>query len=142
MKKLITIAAIILAVSVSNVNGQSWYSGESSGNSAGLTTATTNKITWEEQSKDLGRVKQYSQTEVKFVMKNSGTQAVSIIDAQKSCGCTNVEFPRKPILPGKTATIIVSYDAEDLGVFKKEVTMIFSEGVPKQVIYFHGEVIK
>ncbi len=144
MKKIIfSIVVFVFAISFqANAQGGGWYSGGSTSSNATLTKGNTTKITWDEQSKDLGTLKQYSQTEVKFIMKNVGDKPVVILDAQKSCGCTSVDFPRKPVMPGKTAVITVSYDAEDVGVFTKDVTLSFSEGTPQQVLHFQGEVVK
>lgn len=141
MKRMVLIFASLLFIltTASNVHAQ-WYNDNTE--SASLSTGDKAKIEWEEQSIDLGNIRLYSQKEVTFVMKNTGGKPVMILDAKKSCGCTAVDYPRKPIMPGKKAKVTVSYDAEDLGVFKKDVSLVMSEGTKDQVIHFHGEVVK
>ncbi len=143
MKSIILIiTAVLFSFSASAQGG--WGTGSYSNNasSATLSNGTANAVEWEEQSIDLGEIKQYHQAEVVFKMKNTGGKTVMILDAKKSCGCTDVEYPRKPILPGKTIKVKVTYDAEELGVFQKDITLTMSDGTPKQVIHFQGEVVK
>lgn len=44
-----------------------------------------------------------------FVMTNNSSLPVAILSASTSCGCTRPEFNKKPVAPGKTARIKVSF---------------------------------
>ena len=50
------------------------------------------------------------------------------------CGCTDAEYPRQPILPGKTGEIVVNYDGTNrlLGPFSKIVTV--KTNTPKETV--------
>lgn len=47
-----------------------------------------------------------------FRATNRGSKPVVLVDVVTTCGCTVPTFSRQPILPGKSATIEVSYDPE------------------------------
>ncbi len=56
-----------------------------------------------------------------FTGVNSSQQPVVILDVVASCGCTRPEFSRKPILPGDSTRITVTYDPMNRpGTFDKE----------------------
>ena len=44
-----------------------------------------------------------------FEFTNTGDEPLVIVSANASCGCTRPEFPKKPIKPGKTGKIKVTY---------------------------------
>jgi len=56
-----------------------------------------------------------------FACENRGREPVVIVEVVASCGCTAPEFSRKPILPGASSEVKVTYDpANRPGVFLKE----------------------
>ncbi len=44
-----------------------------------------------------------------FEFTNAGDEPLVIISANASCGCTKPEIPKKPVAPGKSAKIKVTY---------------------------------
>lgn len=57
-----------------------------------------------------------------FKFWNSGDAPLVIISATASCGCTKPEYPKKPIAPGDTAIIKVSYNPKGRpGEFSKTI---------------------
>lgn len=57
-----------------------------------------------------------------FEFTNVGTTPLVITGAMASCGCTTPEWPKEPILPGKSSKIVVRYNsAGHLGPFSKTV---------------------
>ncbi len=72
---------------------------------------------------DFGNVKEKEPVTAEFTFTNISTVPVIIEDATAECGCTKPEFPPRPIPPGKTGTIKVTYDSKTLGVFTKKVTV-------------------
>jgi hypothetical protein len=70
---------------------------------------------------DFGNIKQGVPATYDFEVKNTGNQPLIIQDVKPSCGCTTPEWPKTPILPGKTAMIKVSYDAASPGPFNKSI---------------------
>ena len=69
-----------------------------------------------------------------FKFKNTGRRPLFIINVRTGCGCTDAEYPRQPILPGKTGEIVVNYDGTNrlLGPFSKIVTV--KTNTPKETV--------
>ncbi|WP_256448738.1 DUF1573 domain-containing protein [Proteiniphilum propionicum] len=40
-----------------------------------------------------------------------------------SCGCTQIEYEKKPILPDRTTRISITYNVDDRGYFNKTVSV-------------------
>ncbi len=136
MKKIILITLFISTLTASNLFAQ-W------GNSTGtLSSGKEAEVVWETMNIDLGEIKQYNPTDVVFKFINKGGKPIIITNAKGSCGCTEIEYSRKPILPGKSTEIVVTYDAETLGVFNKTVTMTMNIEKSSQVLHIKGTVIK
>ncbi len=70
-----------------------------------------------------------------FTVKNVGDKALLIYNVVSSCGCTNVEWTRKPINPGGTGTIKATFKNDEKGgyPFDKSLTAYFS-GLKKPVV--------
>ncbi|MDE6267405.1 MAG: DUF1573 domain-containing protein [Muribaculaceae bacterium] len=61
---------------------------------------------------------------VEFPFVNTGDAPLVIISAVASCGCTSPEYPRKPVQPGESGVIKVTYNpAGRPGEFSKTVTV-------------------
>lgn len=69
-----------------------------------------------------------------FTVKNVSEKAVLIYNVVSSCGCTNVEWTKKPINPGGTGTIKVTFKNDEKGYpFDKTLTAYFS-GLKQPVV--------
>lgn len=70
-----------------------------------------------------------------FTVKNVGDKALLIYNVVSSCGCTNVEWTRKPIAPGETGTIKATFKNDERGgyPFDKSLTAYFS-GLKQPVV--------
>ena len=89
-----------------------------------------------------GKIKQHKPVTFYFSFKNDGSKPLIVENAMAGCGCTTPEYPKEPIGKGKDAKIKVTYNAEALGVFKKEVTVKFANHAEPVVLEIDGEVIK
>ena len=56
-------------------------------------------------------------------IQNTGSIPLVINDVTTSCGCTVVDYPKQPILPGKSDTLHISYQAEHPGHFNKTISI-------------------
>jgi len=71
---------------------------------------------------DFGSVKKGPIVHHTFEFTNTGNEPLIIKDVNPSCGCTNVDFDKQPILPGKKGHIKVGLrTAEQHGMFMKDV---------------------
>jgi len=58
-----------------------------------------------------------------FTYKNVGNRPLVLFDVIVSCDCTEVEWQKEPVMPGKTATIKVIYTAKTAGLISKQITV-------------------
>jgi len=73
-------------------------------------------------SYDFSTVKEGADAVHVFEFKNTGDKPLIIQNAEGSCGCTTPEWPKTPILPGKSSAITVKYDTKDrVGPINKSV---------------------
>ena len=63
-----------------------------------------------------------------FTIKNTGSKPVVIYNVTTTCGCTNVDWTKEPIRPGKTGTVSVTYSNDEGPYpFDKSLTMYLSD---------------
>jgi hypothetical protein len=72
---------------------------------------------------DYGTIENNSNGERIFVFSNTGDAPLIIKNVQSSCGCTVPKKPKGPIAPGESSEIIVRYDTNRRGPFRKTITI-------------------
>jgi len=77
-----------------------------------------NKITFDYGDLKLGEVKPGV-----FTYTNVGNKPLVLFDVIVSCDCTEVEWQKEPLMPGKTATIKAIYTAKTPGLISKQITV-------------------
>ena len=85
--------------------------------------ASAQKITTQHEVVDCGQVKFRHPVTAEFVMKNEGNKPLVIHNMLKSCGCTEVEYPKKSIAAGESFVVKAVYDAKQMGTFNKQVCL-------------------
>lgn len=98
---------------------------------------------YKEKEHDFGYIKEakgaVSHT---FQLKNTGDKPLVILLVVTSCGCTRPEFPTKPIKPGKTAKIKVTFNpAGRSGAFMKPVKVKTSGDEGRTTLTIRGTII-
>ncbi len=81
------------------------------------------RATFKETVYDFGTIKE-SKGAVKhtFTITNNGNKPLIILDAVASCGCTRPTYTAKPIKPGKTGKVEVTFSpAGRSGTFRKTI---------------------
>lgn len=69
-----------------------------------------------------------------FRFTNTGSEPLVIISANASCGCTRPEYPKKPVKPGASAVIKVTYLPQGRpGEFSKTVKVRTNAKRPKSI---------
>lgn len=80
---------------------------------------------------DLGDFSWNKEREAEFVISNVGKLPLVINDVITSCGCTKVDYTKKPILPGENIILKIKYKAEQPEHFNKTITVYCNaEGSP------------
>lgn len=70
------------------------------------------EVTVNKQS--FGSVKRGEVLELRYEIKNSGNSPLLLLVSEVSCSCTQVEFSKEPIAPGKSTTVIVKFDTKSV----------------------------
>jgi len=131
-KLLLFVVSLILNFSV---NAQ-----RTNNNSTGLSSGKPADLKWDKTEHNFGIIKKGSSGKVIFKLTNTGGIPIIINKATGTCGCTDITYPKQPILPGKTVSIIVKYEAEDKGTFNKTVTLSLSIEKKDPILHIRGQV--
>lgn len=89
---------------------------------------------------DFGDMKKGDKAEHDFVITNTGTTDLVVIDAKASCGCTVPEKPTAPIKPGESATMKVVFSAKSPGKIDKTVTVTSNANETTKVLHIKATV--
>lgn len=101
------------------------------------------KVTFTEQEHDYGTVKKGGDGNCEFVFTNEGNEPLILSNVKASCGCTTPSWTKEPIMPGKTGTIKVRYNTNNIGKFNKTVTVTSNAiNSPRVVLKIKGEVVQ
>jgi hypothetical protein len=110
----------------------------------GLTAFVTpqaNILKFEKTAHNFGQVKQNEPVTAEFKFANTSDKPVIIEDATAECGCTKPVFPPRPIAPGKTGTIKVTFDSKTMGAFTKKITVKLINNTSLIELSISGNVI-
>lgn len=89
-----------------------------------------------------GSIKEGASKTISITFTNTGKKPLIISNVYTNCGCTEIEYPKEPFLPGKSGTIKITYNAtEGEGVFSKTVTIYTNAKNNKETIKFEGVVV-
>ena len=74
-------------------------------------------------------------------MKNEGNKPLVIHNMLKSCGCTEVEYPKKSIAAGESFVVKAVYDAKQMGTFNKQVCLYTNAADEPFILSMRGRVV-
>lgn len=94
-------------------------------------------------SHDFGLIAQGDIVTHTFTFTNNGTDDLELINAKGSCGCTVPQWPKEPIPPGGTGTIMVQFDSKGkLGLQRKNVTITTNSSTQSiTVLHISAEIV-
>ena len=139
--KIITITFMALALSLMSFSSKTDSIVKEVTSRTSVTKNTPASIIWKSETIDVGEIPQGIPKPIEFEFKNTSKEPVIVVSAQGSCGCTNTDFPKTPVLPGATTKITATFNAANKGNFTKTVTVkIASEEAPV-ILTFKGVVI-
>ena len=100
------------------------------------------QLSFDTLSHDFGTIAEDGgSVEYLFRCRNISASPIVILAARSSCGCTKVEFSRKPIPPDSTATLRVIFNPMNYpGAFARKVVIATSEGTLKEQLLIKGVV--
>lgn len=111
MKKI----TLLICISIASLSGL--YA------QASTQTIAQDSIKFEKIVHDYGTMVQGADGNSEFKFTNQGKAPLVLSNVQASCGCTVPEWPKEPILPGKTNSIKVKYNTSIVGNFNKSITI-------------------
>ena len=91
---------------------------------------------------EMGKIKQDNPTTAVFEVTNISQEPLIIEQANPTCGCTIGDYTKEPIAPGKTGFIKATYNAKNIGIFEKHLTVKFAGIDEVKSITIKGEVFK
>ena len=102
-----------------------------------ITSITLDKI-----EHDFGKILTNSTHNCEFKITNSGKKVLVIHQVNASCGCTTPEKPEKPILPGESDVIKVSFKPSVLQKNKTTKTITFIANTKEKIheLKIHGYI--
>ena len=103
-------------------------------------TGTGAEIEFEKKVVDFGNLKVGDVKVVTITYKNIGKKPLILDDVISSCDCTEVEWSKAPVMPGKTGTIKATYTAKNVGLISKRLTVLSNANTDRVILQLKGEV--
>jgi hypothetical protein len=97
---------------------------------------------WDKTTQDFNDIPQSIPRVAEFKLTNEGNEPLLISSAQASCGCTNLNYSKDPLLPGKSTSLSVTYNAAVKGPFTKTVTVKTNAGDQPTILVVKGNVLE
>ena len=73
---------------------------------------------------ELGRLHEGEVVVRHFSLLNKGDKPLVILSVETSCGCTEVDFPRQPLLPGERRPFSFSFDSRGFSGWQLKTIMV------------------
>jgi uncharacterized protein DUF1573 len=90
---------------------------------------------------NFGKIASGEKVSHEYKFTNTGKEPLVITNAKGSCGCTVPQWPKEPIAPGASSSILVEYDSKGKsGAQTKQVTITANTDPPQTIIYIKGDV--
>ena len=132
MKKLFLLS-LFVSMAMTVVNAQETKTDEIPANGP--------KIQFTELEHNYGTIQKGGDGNCEFTFTNEGNEPLILSNVRASCGCTTPSWTKEPIMPGKTGTIKVRYNTNNVGGFTKTIT-VTSNAVdnPRVTLKIKGKV--
>ncbi|MDH5826112.1 DUF1573 domain-containing protein [Sphingobacterium sp. SG20118] len=99
-------------------------------------------IEFAEPAFEFGQIKEGEEVTHIFTLANTGNAPLIISEVRASCGCTQPEFSKNPVLPGKTSDIKVTFKSEgQVGKQQKIITIHSNASNGLTTVQLKGEVL-
>ncbi|MCD8093619.1 MAG: DUF1573 domain-containing protein [Bacteroides sp.] len=98
------------------------------------TLENSTEITVSSTTIDFGKFEEKQRDTVLYI-KNIGKEKLIILDAVASCGCTIVDYDKRPISPNDSLALKILYSADKKGYFNKIVNLYCN--IKSSPVQFH-----
>ena len=141
MKKITTLLTVFMMLTAITLTAQEAETAKLL-SASGKVIKTGPKAQWDKKVYDMGEIQYRVPKEAEFTLTNTGNEPLFITYAKASCGCTNLKYSKDPILPGKSTTMSVTYNASGNGSFRKTITVQTNADESRTVLQIKGKVIR
>jgi hypothetical protein len=107
-------------------------------------TVNYTTVQWLDSTMDIGSVTAGKKVDLVFRFRNTGDKALTVQDAQGTCGCTIAEYPKEAIMPGKEGAIKATFNSMNQGpdVHKSISVIMNTKPNPNHLLEFTGKVVQ
>jgi len=98
-------------------------------------------INFTELIHDYGTIEVGSPGKSEFKFTNNMKTPLVISNVKPSCGCTVADWPKEPILGGKSGVIRINYNTKIPGTFRKTITVNSNAKNARVILQIKGNVI-
>lgn len=104
-------------------------------------TVAAQDVSIEQPELNVGKAAYQMPVTAVFELKNQSSRQLVIDEVRPDCGCTEVDFPQKPIAAGEKFTISLTYDARMLGHFSKQAAVYVNGSTEPLYLTMKGVVL-
>jgi len=94
----------------------------------------------EKKMVDFGEVKMGDTKTIQLSFTNTGNKTLVLTDVYTNCGCTTIDWPKDPFLPGKSGVVKITYNPTETGPFNKTIWIYTNAENKSEVIQIEGIV--
>jgi hypothetical protein len=94
-----------------------------------------------ETDHDFGELRHGATARFVFKFQNTLSGPIVLETVRTTCGCTAAEWTEAPIEPGQTGEVVIEFDANKSGAFRKKITVFFDKQRKPEVLWIEGEVM-
>lgn len=106
------------------------------------TVETDDALRFERTTLSLGEVRLGETRRISLTAVNISAEPLVVLDVTTACGCTKVDWSRKPIEPHGKTELRIAFTAEQEGVFFKKIAVRHS-AAPRPVSFvIEGDVVR
>lgn len=96
-----------------------------------------------ESKKSFGSVKRGQLVELAYEVKNTGNSPLLLTGYEVSCSCTQVEFSKEPVFPGKSSTVRIKFDTKSVwGRQDRTAYLLSNDTIGELKLRYKGQVSK
>jgi hypothetical protein len=95
----------------------------------------------EKKTVNFGEIEMGTTKTAQLSFTNTGGKTLVLTDVYTTCGCTTVDWPKDPFLPGKSGIIRISYNPTETGPFNKTISIYTNAENSSEVVQIEGIVI-
>lgn len=92
------------------------------------TVAVAQNLEFKVTEHNFGSLERKSRTAATFYYSNTTDKPLVIVDTKTNCGCTKATYSKRPLPPGGTDSLTITFDAKTEGAFFKKVDVITNMG--------------